>query len=160
MVGLLRVLDKIEYNDTNFSPSDRLTMLRHCWTKGAQYFAQRHIRETLNLEADIMNARLSTIVTFVVNSWSMVPLEVNVDLVIYWTFTILLDDCPGDYNSMMRTFSEDCLTGKTPQHPWLRLMHEQTHKTMKHYGSYCSLNLLRSTIDCKSRTELISSPFN
>lgn len=152
VAGLLRVMDKIEYNDTNYSASDRLSVLRHCWTKGAQYFAQPHVQDVLGLDTKFLDTRLSTIVLMVVYSWSTVPLEAKGDLVIYYAFTILLDDCPEDYTSMMRTFSEDCLTGRTAQHPWLQLLHQQTLETMKHYGSYCSLNILRSTFDCKTRT--------
>ncbi|KAK4504361.1 hypothetical protein PRZ48_005277 [Zasmidium cellare] len=80
VVGLLRLLDKIEYNDANWTPSDRLSTLRYCWMKGAHYFAQSHVQETLNLESEFVDARLATVVQMVVYSWSTVPLEVKVDL--------------------------------------------------------------------------------
>lgn len=89
----------------------------------------------------------------VVYSWTKIPPEVMADLSIHYTYCLVLDDSTDDPHSEMATFFEDLVHGRQQKHPWWRLVNDHFPKVLNHYGSFCALNLIRSTFDCKWLSE-------
>lgn len=148
--AVLRFLDTISYNDTNFTREERIKALHYAYTATAKHFAQPVQQQLIQASPRRLQASIQTIVAMVVYSWAKAPPAVMADLSIHYTYMLILDDSKDDPDLSMRAFYEDLLAGKTQQHPWWRMVNEQFPTVLKHYGPFCSLNMVRSTVDCKS----------
>lgn len=146
---LVRFLDVIDYEDTNYTDEQRVENLHYVYIKTAEHFAQPHQQATLKVSPKRLQASLQTIVGMVVYSWAKVSKELMADLSIHYTYTLLLDDSTDDPNLNMRSYYEDLLNGRQQKHPWWQLVNDHFPNVLSHFGPFCSLNLVRSTIDCK-----------
>lgn len=146
---IVRFLDIIDYQDDNYTHQERVENLRYAYIKAAEHFAQPLQQATLNVPPKRLQASLQTIVGMVVYSWAKVSKELMADLSIHYTYTLLLDDSTDDPNLNMMTYYNDLLNGRQQKHPWWQLVNAHFPKVLSHFGPFCSLNLVRSTIDCE-----------
>lgn len=146
---LVRLLDIIKHEDKNYTDEQRLENLRYVYAKSAEHFAQPSEQATLKVSHKRLQASLQTIVSMVVYCWAHASKELMADLTIHYTYTLLLDDSTDDPNINMTTYYEDLLNGRQQKHPWWQLVNGHFPKVLSHFGPFCSLNLVRSTIDCK-----------
>nr|UWK20199.1 trichodiene synthase [Trichoderma psychrophilum] len=143
----VRLLDTVNYNDENFTDEHRVECLKYAYGKAAEHFAQPHVQETLNVPPARMAAALKTIVGMCVYGWCRVSKEVMADLSIHYTYTLLLDDSREDPAGTMATWYDDLLNGRPQAHGWWRLVNDFFPQVLSHYGAYCQMNMVRSTID-------------
>ena len=146
---MVRFLDTINYHDTNYTYEERVNNLHYAYSKTAAHFAQSLQQSTLKVSPKKLQASLQPIVAMVVYSWAKVSREVMADLSIHYTYMLILDDSTDDPDATMESFYNDLLQGRPQAHPWWRLVNDQFPTVLKHYGPYCSLNLVRSTVDCE-----------
>jgi trichodiene synthase len=146
---IARFLDTIKYEDTNYTHKERIDRLHYAYSKTAEHFAQPQQQAFLTASPQRLQASLQTIVAMVVYSWTKITPELCAELSIHYTYTLILDDTINDPNSEMQTFYDDLLSGKQQKNGWWKLVNEHFPKLLKHYGPFCGLNLVRSTIDCK-----------
>lgn len=146
---MVRFLDTINYHDTNYTYEERVNNLHYAYSKTAAHFAQPLQQSTLKVSPKRLQASLQTIVAMVVYSWAKVSPEVMADLSIHYTYMLILDDSTDDPDATMKSFYNDLLQGRPQAHPWWRLVNDQFPTVLKHYGPFCSLNLVRSTVDCE-----------
>lgn len=78
--------------------------------------------------------------------------ELMAALTIHYTYTLILDDAEDDPTQTMQDFFGDMMAGKEQRHPWWLLVNDHFPEVLKHYGPFCSLNIYRSTVDCKPST--------
>jgi trichodiene synthase len=146
---MVRFLDTIEYHDLNYTHAVRVENLHYTYSKAAAHFAQPLQQETIKISPKKLQASLQSIVAMVVYSWVKVSKEVMADLSIHYTYMLILDDSTDDPDATMKTFTTDLLEGRPQQHYWWRLVNAQFPSLVRHYGPFCSLNLMRSTLDCE-----------
>ena len=85
----------------------------------------------------------------VVYGWVKVSKELMADLSIHYTYTLILDDSEDDPYTNMLTYYDDLQSGREQKHPWWKLVNDHFPNVLRHFGPFCSLNLIRSTLDCK-----------
>ncbi|GIJ87025.1 nonribosomal peptide synthase [Aspergillus pseudoviridinutans] len=145
--SVVRFLDIIQYNDTNYTAEERVAKLHYAYTKTARHFAhpdrQRHIKASPKK----LQASLQTIVAMVVYSWATASNEVMADLSIHYTYMLILDDSHDDPADSMKSFYNNMLAGRPQEHPWWQMVNDQFPQVLRHYGPYCGLNMIRSTTD-------------
>jgi len=146
---IVRFLDTIKYKDNNYTHEDRVRCLHYAYSKTAEHFAQPLQQALIKASPERLQASMQTIVGMVVYSWTKISLDLMADLSIHYTYTLVLDDSTNDPNSDMLSFYEDLVSGKQQKHPWWKLVNQHLPKVLQHYGPFCGLNLVRSTIDCK-----------
>lgn len=146
----VRLLEYIEYRDSNYSREERIENLRYAYEKAAHHFAQERQQSLLKADPKRLQASLQTIVGMVVYSWTKVSKELMADLSIHYTYTLVLDDSQDDPYPQMLTYFDDLQSGREQKHPWWVLVNEHFPNVLRHFGPFCSLNLIRSTIDCRS----------
>lgn len=147
--SIVRFLDIIEYDDSNLTREERIVGLREVHSKTAEYFAQPLPRETLK---DVHPARIATVCrtisSLVVYCWPYVPRDVQVDITIWQSVINVLDDeVSEDPSAHTATLLTDMLAGRPPSHPFWKLMQEHLPRLLAHFGSFCGLNIMRSTIE-------------
>ena len=147
--NMARFLDTIRYNDTNYTHEERVRNLKYVYSKAAKHFAQPVQQRLIEASAKRVQATVQTIVAMVVYCLVRVSPEVMADLSIHYTYLFLLDDSEDDPEVSMKTFCKDLLEGRPQQHPWWQMVNDQFPAVLRHYGPFCSLNLVRSTVDCK-----------
>lgn len=147
--NLVRLCDTIEYNDSNYTREQRIDNLHYAYSKTAAHFAQPLQQKLLKVSPKRLQASLETIVGMVVYSWTKVSRELMAELSIHYTYTLILDDSTDDPEPNMGAFFDDMMSGQPQKHPWWRLVNENLPNVLAHFGPFCSLNLIRSTIDCK-----------
>ncbi|KAM0452054.1 hypothetical protein ACHAPV_009678 [Trichoderma viride] len=145
--AMVRLLDTVSYKDENFSVEERVNCLKYCYAKASEHFAQPHVHRTLKVPPKRLDAALKTIVSMCVYSWCRVSQEVMADLSIHYTYTLLLDDSREEPADAMVTWYEDLLNAKPQAHGWWRLVNDFIPNVLRHYGGYCQMNIVRSTID-------------
>ena len=146
--SLTQLLNAIEYHDANYTPEQRCERLHHVYADTAAHFA--HPSRMLGVSAGKMQAWVQCIVRMVVYGYPTLSPELLSDLCIYYTYTVILDDSFDGSDDAMATFSTDLVMGKPQKHTWWRLINEHFPDLLKRYGGFCSLNILRSTLDCES----------
>lgn len=146
----VRLLEYIEYQDSNYSREERIENLRYAYEKAAHHFAQERQQTLLKADPKRLQASLQTIVGMVVYSWTKVSKELMADLSIHYTYTLVLDDSRDDPHPQMLTYFDDLQSGREQKHPWWILVNEHFPNVLRHFGPFCSLNLIRSTLDCRS----------
>ncbi|KAK4081234.1 uncharacterized protein Triagg1_2766 [Trichoderma aggressivum f. europaeum] len=144
---LVRLLDTVRYNDENFTDDERASYLKYSYSTAAEHFAQPHVQESLKAPPERLSAALKTIVAMVVYSWSHVSEELMADLTIFYTYALLLDDSIEQPAGFMVNWYGDLLNAKPQSHGWWRLVNEFLPNLLRHYGGYCQINIVRSTID-------------
>lgn len=149
MEAMVRLLDTVSYNDENLTDAERVECLKYCYAKAAEHFAQPHVQEALKVPPKQLDAALKTIVGMCVYSWCRVSQELMADLSIYFTYALLLDDSREEPADTMATWYGDLLNAKPQAHGWWRLVNDFIPKVLRHYGGYCQMTIVRSTIDCK-----------
>jgi len=146
----VRLLEYIKYRDSNYTREERIENLHYAYTKAAHHFAQPRQQQLLKVDPKRLQASLQTIVGMVVYSWAKVSKELMADLSIHYTYTLVLDDSKDDPHPTMENYFNDLQAGREQAHPWWRLVNEHFPNVLRHFGPFCSLNLIRSTLDCKS----------
>ncbi|KAJ4155071.1 hypothetical protein LMH87_000337 [Akanthomyces muscarius] len=145
--SIVRFLDTIEYKDENYTAEERIDKLHYAYSKTAQHFAQPSRQKNIKASPKRLQASLQTIVAMVVYSWATASKEVMADLSIHYTYMLILDDSHDDPSESMKTFYDNVLSGKPQEHPWWQMVNEQFPQVLSHYGPYCGLNMVRSTMD-------------
>ncbi|MCJ1428898.1 hypothetical protein MMC29_006809 [Sticta canariensis] len=135
------------YHDDSFGHDERVKHLQHVYCETAKHFAQPIQQQTLKAEPKRLTAvmRISVLVT--VYCWVKVSPQVMVAISIYFVHIVLFDDSTIDPGPDMASFFQDLLDGKQQKHPFWRLMNGHLSDLLQHYGSFCGLNILRSTFD-------------
>jgi trichodiene synthase len=146
---LTQFLDIINYNDTNYTPEQRIHILHYAYTKAAAHFAQPLQQTHIKASEKRLQASLQTIVAMVVYSWAKASPEVLADLSILYTYMLVLDDSKDDPEAAMETWCEDLLAGRPQKHPWWQMVNGELPTVLSHYGPFCALNMVRSITDCK-----------
>ncbi|THY33590.1 hypothetical protein D6D01_02198 [Aureobasidium pullulans] len=157
---MVEFLDIVDYDDNNYTMEDRKKALSYVYTKTAEHFAQPVQQNSLQVKPKKLQASIQTIVGMVVYSWARASHEVMADLSIHYTYTLLLDDSTDDPTFDMSSFFVDLVAGNTQKHPWWRMVNAHLPEVLKHYGSFCSLNLVRSTLDFFQGCWIEQSNFN
>ncbi|RYP43706.1 hypothetical protein DL768_009762 [Monosporascus sp. mg162] len=142
-----RLLEKVKYRDSNYTREERVENLRYAYNKAAAHFAQERQQQILKVNPKRLEASLRTIVGMVVYSWAKVSKELMADLSIHYTYTLILDDSEDNPHPHMLTFFDDLQSGRQQKHPWWMLVNEHFPNVLRHFGPFCSLNLIRSTLD-------------
>lgn len=152
LASLVRLCDAIHYRDNNYEGDERVKKLRNVHLKTAQHFAnppQQELLRLMKVSSTRLAAALRTAVIVVAYSYPDVPLEPSIALGIYLTYCVFLDDAGEDLQPENTSFVEDLIGGKSQSHPWWQLMITHMPEFIKYYGDFCSLNIARSTMDCK-----------
>ncbi|KAI1261748.1 Trichodiene synthase [Xylariaceae sp. FL1019] len=144
---IVRLLDTMKYDDTNYSDEDRIQNLRYAYGEAAKHFAQPHVQKLVDMHPKKTEAGLRTIACLVVYCWVNASKELMAALTIYFMYTLILDDSERDLGATMQTFFADLRAGREQKDPWLQLMGDHLPEVLQHYGPYCSLNIYRSTLD-------------
>lgn len=145
--ALVRFLDAIKYHDDSFGHDERVKHLQYVYSETAKHFAQPIQQQTLKVEPKKLAVVMRTSVQVTVYCWVKVSPQVMVAISIYFVYIVLLDDSNIDPGPDMASFSQDLLDGKQQKHPFWRLMNGHLSDFLQHYGSFCGLNILRSTFD-------------
>nr|UWK20044.1 trichodiene synthase [Trichoderma gamsii] len=145
--AMVHLLDTVSYKDENFADEERVSYLKNCYATAAEHFAQPHVQQALKVPPKRLDAALKTIVGMCVYSWCRVSQDVMADLSIHYTYTLLLDDSREEPADTMVTWYEDLLNAKPQAHSWWRLVNDFIPNVLRHYGGYCQMNIVRSTID-------------
>ncbi|KAI9149657.1 Trichodiene synthase [Paramyrothecium foliicola] len=143
----VRLLENVKYRDSNYTREERIENLSYAYNKAAAHFAQERQQRILKVNPKRLEASLRTIVGMVVYSWVKVSKELMADLSIHYTYTLILDDSEDDPHNNMLTFFDDLQAGREQKHPWWMLVNEHFPNVLRHFGPFCSLNLIRSTLD-------------
>lgn len=147
----VRFLDAIQYRDTSRAREDRLAILRDVYSKTAQHFSRPEQNETLkNVSDRRLEAIMRTSVQVSVHCWIKLTPEELTALSIYWVYIAILDDSDDNPHDGMSSFFTDLVDGKPQQHGFWRDMNGHLPNLLVHYGPFCSLNIIRSTLDCWS----------
>lgn len=146
---LVRFFDVVKYQDNNYTRSQRAKVLQYVYSETAKHFAQPQHQDTLKINPRKLERGIRTVVVMSVFCWPEASPEVVAALSIHWAYTIMLDDVTNDPQPEMAMFFEDLVLGRQQKHPWLRLIIDNLPKLLKHYGSFCAFNIVRSTLDCK-----------
>lgn len=147
--NIVRLLDTIKYQDNNSDRHERVKNLGYAYTEAAKHFAQPLHQEILKANPKRIEAALRTCVDIVVCCFIKLSPEQMANLSIYFAYTQILDDSSDDPYSDMAQFFEDLIHGNEQKHPWWRLVNAHFPKLLSHYGSFCALNMIRSTADCE-----------
>lgn len=147
--SIVRLLDGLKYDDYNLTHDERIEGLRHVHAKTAAYFKEPLPRETLkNINPKRIAAVTRTISHFIVYCWSRVPRDVQVDISIYLSIINVLDDeINADPSAQLVSFWNDMLQGKKQKHPYWLLTNAHLPNLLRHYGTFCSWNIMRCTFD-------------
>ncbi|KEY64043.1 Tri5 [Stachybotrys chartarum IBT 7711] len=143
----VRLLENVKYRDSNYTREERVENLQYAYNKAAAHFAQERQQQILKVSPKRLEASLRTIVGMVVYSWAKVSKELMADLSIHYTYTLILDDSEDDPHPQMLTYFDDLQSGNPQKHPWWMLVNEHFPNVLRHFGPFCSLNLIRSTLD-------------
>nr|ABG73407.1 trichodiene synthase [Stachybotrys echinatus] len=143
----VRLLENVNYRDSNYTREERIENLHYAYNKAAAHFAQERQQKILKVSPKRLEASLRTIVGMVVYSWVKVSKELMADLSIHYTYTLILDDSQDDPFPTMVTYFDDLQAGREQKHPWWILVNEHFPNVLRHFGPFCSLNLIRSTLD-------------
>ncbi|THY31790.1 hypothetical protein D6D01_02801 [Aureobasidium pullulans] len=145
VASLVRTLSQMGYTDTNYSSEERKLNLRHVYLKTTAHFTQPSA--SLGTDVKRMQAFIQTIARMMVYSYPKLPLDVMSDLSIYYTYTVMLDDCKQRTADTMQTLTVDLIHGSEQRHPWWQAVNQHLPSLLKHYGPFCSLTIFRSTLD-------------
>lgn len=146
---LVRLLETVQYSNANNDSQTRLQNLRYAYSEAVKHFSQPQHHVTSNVEPKLLQAILEMSATFSVFCYDKVSPQIMASLTIYLVYTIYMDDrSEADPLQEMAILCEDLLDGKQRKHPWWRLLNDHLTQILKHYGSFCSLTIIRSTIDC------------
>lgn len=149
VASLNHMLTQMGYQDNNYSSEERQHNLHHVYSKTIAHFT--HPSPSLVTGVKRMQAFIQTIVRMVVYGYPKLPLDVMSDLCIYYTYTVILDDCEEHSAYTMHSFVEDLISGSEQKHSWWQAVNGHLPNLLKHYGPLCSFNIFRSTLDCKSK---------
>ncbi|PHH79274.1 hypothetical protein CDD80_5269 [Ophiocordyceps camponoti-rufipedis] len=142
------LLDKIQYNDTNYDTrEERGSVLRSVYTEAVKHFAQPHVQKTLNKKVDTIDRVLRSTACVIVCCWTRASSELKAVLTIYYTYILIFDDAQEDLRPSMQGLLEDMVVGRPQGYPWLKLVNDQFLNVMKYYGPFCSLGIYRGTFD-------------
>ena len=156
--AVVRFLDAVKYKDDNYERAERVALLKQTHSGAAEYFAQQLQQGNLPIDVAKIDAGLPTCVNLVVCCYPKVAHDVRVDIAIYYTYCLLLDDDSGDPESEMTAFFEDLVGGREQKNWWWRQMNDHlSNSFLSHYGGFCALNIVRGTFDCKSTLKLYHS---
>ncbi|THW17596.1 hypothetical protein D6C89_07212 [Aureobasidium pullulans] len=145
VTSLIRMLSQMGYTDINYSSEDRRLNLRHVYLKTIAHFTQSSA--CLGTDVKRMQAFIQTIVRMMVYSYPKLPLDVMSDLSVYYTYTVILDDCKQRTADTMQTFTVDLIHGSEQRNPWWQAVNQHLPSLLKHYSPFCSLTIFRSTLD-------------
>ncbi|KAJ5425287.1 hypothetical protein N7465_000357 [Penicillium sp. CMV-2018d] len=146
--SVVRFLDTIQYNDTNYAPEERLAKLHYVYTKTAKHFANYDRQKHIKVSPSNLQALVQATVTMVVYSWVTASEKVMVDLSIHYTYMLILDDSHDDNpTESMKSFYNAISAGIPQEHPWWQMVNNHFPQVLRHYGPYCGLNIIRSTTD-------------
>lgn len=146
---MVRLLETVQYRDVNHTQAERREILHHVYTKTAEHFSSPVLQKMIQAEPRVLQGGINTIVPMVVYAWAKLTLEQMVDLSIQFTFILLLDDSTVDRGASMESFFEDLVQNRPQRNAWWRLFNDRFPVLLRHYGPFCSLSLLRSSLDCK-----------
>lgn len=101
---VVRLLDTIKHNDTNYTQEQRIWKLQYAYDQAARHFAQPHIQNELEVKPKKLEAAIRTITGMVVYCWINASPELTSSLVIHYTYTLILDDSNDDPHPTMYVF--------------------------------------------------------
>ncbi|KAI9790624.1 MAG: hypothetical protein M1816_004957 [Peltula sp. TS41687] len=145
--ALVRLLDSIDYHDDNYHHHERLKKLQFVYSETAKHFAQPLQQDTLKVHPKRLEATMRTGVQYAVYCYVKLSLPAMVAVSIANVYLALLDNINDDPHPDMESFSEDLLHGNQQKHPFWRLMNDHLSDLLRHYGSFCGLNIMRSVFD-------------
>jgi len=145
--ALNRYLDTIQYDDTIYDHETRVAYLRHVYAETAKYFDQPEQKAAIGAQPARFKAIMRTSAQVVVYCWSKCSLDVMVAVSVYFVHIVLLDDSTSNPSPLMSTFGNDLIKGEKQKHPFWSLMNVHLSEFLSHYGGFCSLAILRSTLD-------------
>lgn len=147
--GIVRLLDSVSYNDTNYTSDERLTRLKNVYAATAQFFADPEQQAVISkqVKQKKMDAVMRTSVQVTVYCWPKCSETVQTAISIYFVYIVILDDSSQGPDANMDGFATDLLKGRQQQHPFWRLMTPFLEQFLPLYGPFCSMAILRSTFD-------------
>lgn len=153
--AVVRFLDAVKYQDDNSERAERVALLKQTHSGAAEHFAQQVQQGNVPIDVAKIDAGLSTCVNLVVCCYPKVAPDVRVDIAIYYTYCLLLDDDSSDPESEMTSFFGDLVRGREQKNWWWRQMNDHlSNSFLRHYGGFCALNIVRGTFDCKFRSSI------
>lgn len=152
VTSLVQVFDAIHYQDNNYDGDERVKKLRDAHLETAKHFAhppQQELLRLMKVGSTQLAGALRTAVIITTYGYPDVPLGPTVGLTIYLTYCIFLDDTGQDFQLEKTSFIENLIGGKPQSDPWWQLMIAHLPNFIKFYGEFCTLNIVRSTMDCE-----------
>lgn len=105
----------------------------------------------LAVDTKTLQALIHSMVRFVSYCWPGHSLVVKADLGILFVYYGILDDwCKDNLTEGMQDFSKDMIDGSEQKNTWWQAVNKHLLSFLEHYGSFCSLNIFRGTLDCES----------
>ena len=145
--SVVDILDALNYDDQNYARPERVKTLQYVYSETAKHFSQPYQQELLKVSPKKLAAAMRTATNVTVCCWVKVAKEVMVAISIYWVYIIFLDDSNKDPSLQMSSFVPDLLGGNQQKHPFWRLVAGHLPDFLSHYGGFCSLAIIRSTLD-------------
>ncbi|PHH69606.1 hypothetical protein CDD80_6616 [Ophiocordyceps camponoti-rufipedis] len=142
--SLRQYLDTIQYHDTNYSREERLAALQHIYSETIKHLPLL----PPGIPPKTLQHVIQTSTQIVVCCWSKLPPPIMVDLSIYFVLLILLDD-DGFESSGHESWDAagDLLAGGQKRNVFWAAMAPHLGNFVRHYGGFCGLAILRSTLD-------------
>jgi trichodiene synthase len=146
--SVVNFLDAVQYKEEDHGNRDELLRnFRHVYVETVKYFSEPSIKSALSLDDQTITLQSRNISRLTVYCWPKVPLRVMVPISIHFMFTIFLDDILEDHYDHMESFSEDLFRGRDQKNPVWRVLLHHFPNLLQHYGGFCQLTILRSTLD-------------
>ncbi|KAG9569508.1 terpenoid synthase, partial [Aureobasidium melanogenum] len=112
----------------------------------ATHFAQPSYALAVNIRT--LQGLIQSMVRFVSYCWPRHSSEVKTDLCILFVYYGILDDwCKDNLTEGMQEFSKDMINGSEQKNTWWQAVKKHLLSLLEHYGSFCSLNMFRGTLD-------------
>ena len=149
LASLVHLLETAQYSNSNNDSQARLQILRYVYSEAVKHFSQPQHHVTSNAKPKLLQAILEASTTFSVFCYDKLSPQNMVSLTIFTAYTIYIDDLrEADPLQEVAFLCEDLLDGKQRKHLYWGLLNDYLPQVLKDYGSFCSLNIIRSTIDC------------
>lgn len=147
VAAIVEFLDTIQYQDDNYSHSQRLGNLRYVYRHTAKHFSQPVEKAALTVSPKRLQFIMRTGTLITVYCWTKLPLDVMVDMSVYWVYMIMLDDASCDALTQMTDFAKDLFQGNSQKHRFFQRVNTHLTSFLRHYGGFCSLSIIRGTLE-------------
>lgn len=130
------LLNKLEYKDVNYEREQRVSLLRHTYSAGAQHFRDCNAAHTLQITELQLHRTLQTVTRMVVYCWVNLDKVTMSAVTIYFTYMALLDDIPHLDRSSEDAIAADLMSRGEKRDPWRALVDQHIDEVVRHYPPF------------------------